>query len=256
MTSTHAALPAPTHATSEVLSQAMRLPGATYKLLYFPVHGRAELIRNILAYSGAKWEELPVEWPAMKTATPFQCIPVVYEMAPNGTVIELAEALAIERYLGTKFHLIGRNEYEHHKINQFLCSSDTFLSTFSSKVARGPREKQYTPEERIQETNAFYATEVTKFVAIHEEHLKKNGSNGHYVGNQITLADLKTAMLINRLLLFKFKGTNELPLSAEKAPNLWKLRETVNNFPGIAAWRQSQRHQELDNSTKGLFNIA
>ncbi|KAG0204657.1 hypothetical protein BGX28_003445 [Mortierella sp. GBA30] len=255
MTSIPFALPAETHADSETLSQALRSSGSTYKLLYFPLHDRGELIRTILVYIGEKWEELHLDWPAMKTCTPFQCVPILYETAPDGTVVELAETLAIERYLGSKYHLLGRNEYEHHKVDQFLSSADTMLTTFALKVIRSPCEKPCTPEERITEANEFYATAVTKFVAVHEEHLKKNGSNGHYVGNHITLADLKTAMLIDSLLLFKFKGVNELPLSAEKAPNLWKLRETVNSHPSIAAWRESQRHQELDNNTVGFFKV-
>lgn len=51
-------LPQPTKADSHVLAEAMKSENSSFKLLYFPLHGRAELIRFILAHSGAKYEEI------------------------------------------------------------------------------------------------------------------------------------------------------------------------------------------------------
>ncbi|KAF9438395.1 hypothetical protein BGZ76_008175 [Entomortierella beljakovae] len=54
-------LPTPTQASSDVLCQTARSNNkSTYKVLYFGVHGRGELTRTHLAYSGAKWDEMTV----------------------------------------------------------------------------------------------------------------------------------------------------------------------------------------------------
>ncbi|KAF9110680.1 hypothetical protein BGX27_006028 [Mortierella sp. AM989] len=244
-----ASIPTPTQANSDVLGQAAKSQGSTFKILYFGLHGRGELTRTILAYAGAKWEELVVDWPQQKEQTPFKCLPVVYEETTDGTVLELAESQAIERYLGHKFHLFGKNEYEHHKVEQFLTSIDSVQQTFGIKVIFGAADK------RAEEANKFYAEVLPKLIGIHEEHLKKNGSNGHYVGDSTTLADIKTAVFIDRVLFLRPNGANEPPFSAEKTPLLWKVRETVNNHPSLAAWNKSQRHQELDVGTKTLFKF-
>lgn len=54
------ALPVPTNADAKVLAEASRSTKSTYQLLYFPMHGRGELTRTLLVFSGAKWEELPL----------------------------------------------------------------------------------------------------------------------------------------------------------------------------------------------------
>ncbi|KAG0017265.1 hypothetical protein BGZ80_008451, partial [Entomortierella chlamydospora] len=106
---------------------------------------------------------------------------------------------------------------------------------------------------RVEEANKFYTEALPKFIAVHEAHLKKNGSNGHYVGDSITLADIKTTLFIDCVLFLRPKGANEVPFSAEKTPLLWKVRETVDNHPRLAAWKKSQRYQELDASTMAMY---
>ncbi|KAG0359974.1 glutathione S-transferase [Gamsiella multidivaricata] len=242
-------LPVPTHASSDVLSQAVKSSDSTFKVLYFGLHGRGELIRALLAFAGAKWEELTADWPAQKSHTPFGVLPVVYETTSDGTVLELAESQAIERYLSNKFHLYGKNEYEHHKVEQYFTSIDTVWLAFRPKVIDA------APENRVEEANKFYDETISKIAAIHEEHLKKNGSNGHYVGDSFTLADLKTAVFVDRILLLRPAGAKEAPFSAEKTPNIWKVYETVNSHPSYAAWKESQRYQELSAGTKGIFKF-
>jgi glutathione S-transferase len=141
-----------------------------------------------------------------------------------------------------KFDLYGKNEYEKHKVEEYLSSTDGALLAHSIKVVRAV---DIPPEKRVEQTSKFYAEEVLKFITIHEAHLERNGSNGHYVSQSTTLADLKTALFIDRVFYLRSSGADEVPFSAEKSPNLWRLRETVNNHPSLAEWRKSQRYQEL-----------
>ncbi|KAF9439276.1 hypothetical protein BGZ76_006005 [Entomortierella beljakovae] len=259
-------LPTPTQASSEVLSQAIRSNDSSYQLLYFNIHGLSELIRILFAYSGSKWGELKLakyetknsnhpsswvinyqEWPAQRKHTPFECIPVVYETTADGTILELAESRAIERYLANKFDLSGKNDYEKHKVDQFVNSADAVMLQFSNKVIWVPAE------ERIPGINKVYSETLPKFIRVHEEHLKKNGSNGYYVGDSLTVADIKTAVVIRHLLLLQLKGSDPLPISAEKSPLLWKVYETVFDSPNIKAWKDSERYKGVDAGTIDFF---
>ncbi|KAF9439275.1 hypothetical protein BGZ76_006004 [Entomortierella beljakovae] len=243
-------LPTPTQASSDVLSQAAKSKNnSTYKVLYFEVHGRGELTRTLLAYSGAKWSELTVDWANQKQHTPFQVLPVVYETTTDGTVLELAESPAIERYFADKFDLNGKNEYEKHKVDQVVSSVEAAFQVFANKVTGAPIDS------RLVEINKFYNEVLPKFIQVHEERLKKNGSNGHYVGDSITFADIKLAAFIGRIQLFRVKGSDEPPFSAEKTPLLWKVYETVYSNPNLKAWKNSERYQAISASTLRMFKF-
>lgn len=70
-------LPKATKAPTNVLAQAAETStDSTYKVLYFGLHGRGEMTRTLLAYGGARFEEIPLQWPVMKADTRFGCLPV------------------------------------------------------------------------------------------------------------------------------------------------------------------------------------
>ncbi|KAF8922955.1 glutathione S-transferase [Dissophora ornata] len=245
---TQSNLPVPTKASSQVLSEALKSTDSTYKILYFGLHGRGEMARMLLAFGGAKWEEITMEWPKQKQHTPFQCVPVVYETTSDGTVLQVGETAVIERYLAKKFNLVGKNEWEQLLIEEFHFSTESTQLMYHHRVLVSPQEK------RVDDANAYYSEWVAKFITVHEAHLEKNGSNGHYVGNDFSLADIKTTVFMDRLALLMPKGA-DFPLSAEKTPNLWKVREAVNNHPNVAAWTSSQRYNELNANTTTAFRI-
>ncbi|KAF9100138.1 hypothetical protein BGX29_006778 [Mortierella sp. GBA35] len=242
-------LPTVTKASSEILTEAAKGTDSTYQLLYFPLHGRGELVRNLLAYSGAHWEELAVDWPAQKPKTPFQVAPVVYEHTSSGTVLELAESNAIERYIARKYNLFGANIWEENLVNQYYHSAEGLVQAFALHVVGA------SPEARVEEAQKFYSEVLAKFVAIHEEHLKRSGDNGHYVGNSTTLADLKVVQTLDRILLLVPKGGAPVPVSAELTPSLWKVKEAVEINGSYAAWKKSQRSSELNANTKARFQF-
>ncbi|KAI7823579.1 hypothetical protein BC939DRAFT_492979 [Gamsiella multidivaricata] len=252
MVATNSVLPIATQASTHALAQAIdTTTESTFKFLYFGLHGRGELIRNLLAYGGAKFEELSLDWPAMKKDTPFGVLPVLYETTSDGTVLELSESQAIERHLARKFDLLGSNSWENHLVDRYYTSMET-LSVNFFKVLFAPLEK------RNYEAEAFYRDHLPRWIAAHEAHLAKNGTNGHYVESQFTLADLKTALMVDRILLMVPKGLEERVrglISEERTPGLWKVKETVNAHPRIAEWKKSERHAQIDAGTKGFFKF-
>ncbi|KAG0340375.1 hypothetical protein BG000_000066 [Podila horticola] len=242
-------LPAPTQASSQVLSEAAKATDSSFQFAYFPLHQRGELIRDLLAFSGAKWEEIPVDWAAQKTQTPFQVLPVVYETTSSGIVLELAETQAIERYLARKHSLLGSNLWEENLVSEYYSNADAVLLSYHTRVVLA------AAEVRLEEANKFYTEVLDKFIAIHEQHIKKNGDNGHYVGGKASLADLKSSQLIDRLTILQPKGA-QLPISAELTPGLWRVHQAVKNHASLAAWHSGARYQELTKNTKGRFGFT
>jgi len=184
-----------------------------------------------------------------KGQLPFKVVPVVWETAPDGTILELAESHAIERYLANKYGFYGKDPYETHKIDQIYTSTDFANQQFWTRIRWAPLDK------RVEEANKFYDEVLIPYIAVHEAHLERNGGNGYYFGDSITLADIKSAHFIDRVLSMRPKGSNEPPFSAEKSPNMWRMLHTVNNHPAIAAWKKSTRHQELDASSLKYFKF-
>ncbi|KAF9419127.1 hypothetical protein BGZ94_009510 [Podila epigama] len=223
---------------------------STYKVLYFGIHGRGELVRTLIVASGAKFEELPVDWAVQKEHTPFKCLPVVYETGASGTVLELSESQAIERYLAKKNGWLGANEWEEHLVNRYFNSTDSAQLAFGSSVISASGL-----EARVAAANTFYEEALAKWIDLHEKHLEANGSNGHYVGDSLTLADFKTALLVDRLLLLHPKGANTVPLSAHQTPNIWKVRENVNHHTHVAAFKKSERYEALNKGTRSMFKF-
>ena len=91
----------------------------TYKLIYYNLRGRAELHRYMFAVGGQEYEDFRfdrADWPELKLKMPFGQCPVL-EITEDGKTIQLAQSLAIARYLARKFNLYGKNETEMAEID-------------------------------------------------------------------------------------------------------------------------------------------
>lgn len=72
-----------------------------YKLIYFPIRGVAEKIRQLFVVANQDFEDLRIprgEWAKFRHSTPFLKVPVLEE---DGK--QLAQSGAITRHLGRKF---------------------------------------------------------------------------------------------------------------------------------------------------------
>ncbi|KAG0353691.1 hypothetical protein BG005_007071 [Podila minutissima] len=237
--------PVATKASSAALAQAASLNSADskFQLFYFGLQARAEIPRLMLAYAGANVEHVSADWPAMKEKTRFGCLPVMFETTSNGTVLEFAESQAIERYIAKKFNLLGENVWEEQQTNEFVSSIDFQLTNYI-KVMFAPAESRHKEAETFHQNFA-------KWVLFMERHLIENGNNGHFVGNKISWADLKAAVLVGRLSLLLPSGM-EVPKLPEA---LVKVVEAVKADPKIAAWMATEEYQKYDANTKGFFKF-
>ena len=97
--------------------------------------------------------------------------------------IPIAESRVIELYLAEKLGFLGKNSYERFLITSFASSTASHLDTFVSTVAN-----TNVPPEAKQVLMIHFLTKVApQWIRVHEEHLKANGLNGHYVGDTVTI---------------------------------------------------------------------
>ncbi|KAK5814258.1 hypothetical protein F5H01DRAFT_22357 [Linnemannia elongata] len=232
---------------TESLSTTFKNP-TSFKLLYFPIHSNGATSREILTIAHAEWKNLvPKDWEKEKEKTPFNVLPVLFVSSPSNKDVVLAEAGVIEQYLANQFELLGNNEYEMNLIKSFHSSAASLHSLHATTVAFIPDR-----EARKKAMEAFRDGPFTQWVAIHDKHLKDNGSNGHYIGNKLTLADIRTSNLIEHLLLQT--GGERLAGIIERSSSLRRLRTEVAHDPRVEKWRSSRAYKTLTDATGQYFS--
>ncbi|KAK3821400.1 MAG: hypothetical protein J3Q66DRAFT_367109 [Benniella sp.] len=218
----------------------------SFRLYYFSIQGLGQTSRDILEYAGAKWEMVhpDADWGTQKAETPFGCMPVLHVIQGEKTVI-LSESVAVEQYLAKHFGLMGKNEYEEALIKAFHTSSMAMMGMFGGTVTWN------MPEVQDKCLQMFKEVMLPNWVKTHERHLIDNGSNGHYFGDELTVADIKTANLIDHFAMQP--AGPELIEIIQKAPVLWKVKETVDNHPKMAEYRNSTAYKELTERTIAFY---
>ncbi|KAF9968873.1 hypothetical protein BGZ70_000017 [Mortierella alpina] len=231
---------------TEQLSASLAKP-SSFRLLYWPINAVAATSRDMLEYAGAKWENLAPAgaWPEEKIDTPFHVLPVLYIKTEDGKDLALSETCVIEQYLAKQFGLLGSNDYEENLVRIFQSSTSAVQSIFASTVTWNH------PEVKEQSFQFFLGNQLLTWIATHEKHLADNGNNGHYVGNKLTLADIRTANVIDHFSVQpEAKPIMDI---VGKSEALMKVHATVMKDPKIAAWRASEKYRGLAESSKGFF---
>ncbi|KAG0243426.1 hypothetical protein B0O80DRAFT_426167 [Mortierella sp. GBAus27b] len=232
------------NADTSKLAAVLDAPDSTYSFLYFDTIGMTGPTRQLLALSGVSWTQLyPQDWANEdgldKASTPFEVMPVLYVHSKDGSqTAEIAESKVIDLYLAQKHGFVGKNSYEQSVITAFWSSSCALWDNFIAAVLA----LDAAPEVRQQQVQIFFTTKVPAWIRIHEHHLQANGKNGHYVGDSISLADLKSYAIIS--LFNRFPQETPL-LSAEKTPGLLKLVEAVETHPKLQEWQATELFKSL-----------
>jgi len=89
-----------------------------YKLTYFNLRGRGELIRLLFAYAGQEYEDFRfeiAEWPEYKEKMPFKQVPV---LEVDG--VKLTQSHSIARYLARTFKIAGKTDLEEAQADEYV----------------------------------------------------------------------------------------------------------------------------------------
>ncbi|KAF8945892.1 hypothetical protein BGZ47_001780 [Haplosporangium gracile] len=166
------------------------------------------------------------------------------------TDLHLSESIVVDTFLAERFGLMGDNAWEANLIRMFYINMQylrerTFTVAFAEPM-----------EQRVKNRAWFLDNILKKFLQDHEYHLKNNGSNGHYVGDKVSLADIHIWNIVH------FFGTvpwGQKVIDEFKRHSLvWKVKETVDGISQLAKWRASEefkateRHSIADYSDTGL----
>ncbi|KAF9107854.1 hypothetical protein BGX29_004458 [Mortierella sp. GBA35] len=229
------------------LSATFEAP-TSFKLLYFPIHSNGATSREILTIAGAKWENLePKDWEKEKEKTPFNVLPVLFITSPTHKDVVLAEAGVIEQYLAKQFGFMGDNEYEENLIKSFHSSTTALFQLHSSAVAFIP---DYNARKKAMD--AFREGPFMTWVATHEKHLRDNGSNGHYIGDKLTLADIRMSNLYAHFAL-QTDGQALCDIIDRTIP-LRNVRTDVAFNHKVGLWRATAQYRAMTEATARYFS--
>ncbi|XP_006900807.1 PREDICTED: hematopoietic prostaglandin D synthase [Elephantulus edwardii] len=187
-----------------------------YKLIYFNMRGRAEIIRYIFAYLDIKYEDYRIEqadWPEIKSTLPFGKIPI---LEVDGC--PLHQSLAIARYLTKNTDLAGKTELEQ-------CQVDAIVDTLDDFVSRFPwTERNQEVKEKI--FSELLTHDAPNLLQDLDTYL---GEKEWFVGNSVTWADFYWDICSTTLLVFK-------PDLLDIHPRLVAIKNKVQALPAIADW--------------------
>ncbi|KAG0296129.1 Glutathione S-transferase S1 [Linnemannia gamsii] len=212
----------------------------TFTHMYWELASVGSTSRDILVYGKANYEFTYPEdekWEKGMVPTVFSLLPVlrITDRRPSskfeGKGLVLAEASVIDTFLAGRFGLLGDNEWESLAIQTFYSNIHYLRERCFSSVLDVPSEL------RKKGRDNYMNVQITKFCEDHEYHLKDNGSNGHYVGNKLSLADIHLSNIIH---FFSTVTWGKMALDRfQQYESLWKVKENVDKVPAIAEWRQS-----------------
>ncbi|KAF9360494.1 hypothetical protein BGX34_007746 [Mortierella sp. NVP85] len=233
--------------SSEENASILADPTVSYRLLYWDVASVGGTARDILAYGKARWtNQIPMgnQWSEGKLPTPFGVMPVLNIIALDGKETFIAESAVVDQYLAKKFNLLGNNEWEEFTIKGIYNNIHHLRERTLTGVT------WIYADKRKEGLANFMNKTLPNFISDHEFHLKANGSNGHYIGDKLSLADIHLANVMDH---FSHLPSGDAITALLQKSELWKVKETVEKNPDIAAWRGSIESKMLVNGSLACY---
>eukprot|EP00922_Rhytidocystis_sp_ex-Travisia-forbesii_P064227 GHVS01095472.1.p1 GENE.GHVS01095472.1~~GHVS01095472.1.p1 ORF type:complete len:230 (+),score=20.70 GHVS01095472.1:105-794(+) len=217
-----------------------------HRLTYFNIKNVAEPIRLAFYIGGIDFEDLRVtkdEWTAMKPTTPLGQLPLL--QLPNSQD-KICQSLAILTYAGMKAGLYPSDPLQAMKCSEVLYAMDQVKGFVSKSVHEPDAAKK-------KEMRVTLAKETLPFnFECFNKLAKRNGSNGHFVGNQLTIADLHVFVLmswINSGIL------DDIPTNLmDKTPELAKVVRQTGMHPKVMEFNAKSRRGSTVSSHSNVSN--
>lgn len=198
-----------------------------YKLHYFNIRGRAEVIRLIFAAAGEQYEDIRFEhseWPAVKSQMPLGQIPI---LEVDGT--KLPQSVSIARFLAKQFQLAGKDNLEQAKVDAVADTISDLIVGYVPII----RERDETRKQEL--TKKFAADDLPKHLKNLEVLAKLYGNGGpFFVGNTLTWVDLfyyatgESVLRLDGNVLDDYPWLKQNRAEVEKQP---RIAEYLKNRP-------------------------
>eukprot|EP00002_Diphylleia_rotans_P033704 TRINITY_DN7193_c0_g2_i1.p1 TRINITY_DN7193_c0_g2~~TRINITY_DN7193_c0_g2_i1.p1 ORF type:complete len:223 (+),score=47.97 TRINITY_DN7193_c0_g2_i1:58-726(+) len=220
-------------------------PEDTIELCYFPIRGRAEVLRLVLADSDARYTEAPLsDWSTLRTDIqrfPFSQVP---QLSISGD--RFVQSKAILRHLGRIFDLYGDSVRQQTYIDMLIDGEEDWRQIYVRTIY-GNYDALITPYlesqlplwldrfERLLTSTDFHSKD------LHQAEEQKP----YFLGSRISIIDY---------LIFDALDNN-IRLQSDclaNYPRLAALHEAVKARPRIAEYIASpKRHPQVNANGKG-----
>ncbi|XP_033746354.1 glutathione S-transferase-like [Pecten maximus] len=194
----------------------------TYKLHYFPIRARGELIRLLFAAAGKTFTDQIItfaDWPSKKSEMPTGQLPV---LEIDGE--KLSQSLTIARFLSREFGLAGDSNLDQARADQVVDTiGDLFTEFFKYAFEKDAEKKEELKKKTFDSVLSTFATNVTKFLDMNKT------KSGYFVGKKLTVADLAVYEGFEDFLLVD-------PKSLDKYPKLVAHRKLVLSNSKVKAY--------------------
>uniref|UniRef100_A0A915CSF2 glutathione transferase n=1 Tax=Ditylenchus dipsaci TaxID=166011 RepID=A0A915CSF2_9BILA len=201
----------------------------TFKLTYFDFRGRGEPIRIILNYVKQPFLDNRIQrdqWPSIKPTTPFGQIPV---LEVDG--IEIAQTVAIMRFIGRSFALAGKDNIEAAQLDAIADTFKDFQSEMFEYflVAIGFKEGN---KEALYKEKMVPAVE--KHFPVFDRILSKAGS-GFFGRSGISWVDFFIADFLTTVMKY---GSDSL---VNKYSHMKSFYERVHSLPPLKQYFKNRK---------------
>ncbi|CAH1248716.1 HPGDS [Branchiostoma lanceolatum] len=189
-----------------------------YKLTYFNVRGRGELIRLLFAAGEIPYEDVRIEgdsWPELKPKTPMGQVPI---LEFDGQVI--CQSMAIARFVAREAGLLGKTLLDQARADMLLDGGIDVGKLFEEMVMEKDASK------KAEKKKEFGEKTLPQFLSLYEGFA---GDNGYFVGYSLTWSDIAFFNMMDFI-------TAEFPSALDGYCNLSKVIKIVKRVPGIAKW--------------------
>jgi glutathione S-transferase len=162
----------------------------TYKLHYFNLRARGELIRLLFAVADVRYEDHRIDfkdWLPLKPTFLFQQLPVLEFCSADGKTTQINQSGTIAMFLAKEFGLAGSTHLEAAQM-QALGETISDMLTGIFEVVFSKTDSEEVKAKKLAELRE---ERLTKFLEAFEKYFKANlSASGYIVGNKLSMADL------------------------------------------------------------------
>lgn len=204
--------------------------GKIYKVYYFDMRGRAEIIRMVLSAADKEFEDIRLsreEWEKMKPSTPSKVLPIVD--TPEGE--RLVQSMATARNLARRFGMMGKSDRENYLIDRAIDQGSDFVEGLVAPMFAAEADAKRVYQEFMTNSGNRILEGATTFL--------KEGKGRFFAGDRLTLADLWWSCILNQMQTYfpdALKGFPELTnvydqvLATNKGVAQWEKKRPVTHF--------------------------
>nr|XP_022302654.1 glutathione S-transferase 1-like [Crassostrea virginica]XP_022302655.1 glutathione S-transferase 1-like [Crassostrea virginica]XP_022302656.1 glutathione S-transferase 1-like [Crassostrea virginica] len=163
----------------------------TYRLYYFDLRGRAEILRMLFRLAQVEFEDIQVkqsDWGRVKHDTPTGELPYL-EVGDK----LLTQSLTIARYLAREFGLAGGSSWQTALVDQVVDSCDDLRAENAKIIHERDKDQVEALKSKMKDVILpRHLDRLTTFLLCH--------GDKYFVGSEITLADVAVHEVLTTFL--------------------------------------------------------